>query len=380
MSRRLKILHVECGARLRGGARQVLYLAEGQKRRGHKPIILCYRHSAVCREARRRGLEVRPYPLWGLFWPLVGWYVFKAVKEKKPDIVHLQSRRGADTWGALGARLSHAKAIVISRRVDYRLYPFPWTWARFGWLCDHIIAVSENIKRVLLKAGVPEGKITVVRSSVDLSRFENLPSKEEVRMALGLPKEAKVVVSVGYLQPRKGQRFLIRAAPAILRDVPETLFLLVGDGPQRGKLAHLAQKLGVKGRVRLLGWREDVPKILAASDVLVHTALLEGIPGAAIEAGGVGLPVVAFRSGGAAEVVEHRRTGLLVEPRNVKGLAEAVVVLLANEEERGKMGEEARRRIKREFSAGRMVEENLAVYFEVLGNKGRGEGKWLTAR
>ena len=350
---------------MRGGARQVLYLAEGLERRGHKSVILCYRHSAIFREAKRRGLKVRGYPVWGLFWPLVGWYVFKAVREERPDIVHLHSRRGADTWGALGARLAHARAVVISRRVDYRLYPFPWTWARLRWLCDHIIAVSENIKRVLLKAGVPEERITVVRSATNLSRFEGLPTKEEARRRLGIPSEAKVVVSVGYLQPRKGQGFLIRAVPSILREVPEALFLIVGEGPLKERLSKLARKLGVGGRVKFLGWREDVPLILSASDLLVHTALLEGIPGVAMEAGAVGLPVVAFRAGGAPEVVVHRRTGLLVKPGDVSGLARAVALLLKDGGKREDMGKAARERVKQEFSAARMVEGNIEVYKKV---------------
>ena len=368
----LKVLHVECGAKLRGGPRQVLYLMEGLKRRGHESVLLCYEHSPMRREAERMGFRTLPCPAWCMVGPFLAAFVFLATRRERPDVVHLHSRRGADTWGALGARLAHARAVVLSRRVTYRIRPRFWARLRFRLLYDGVVAVSEAVRDALIRSGVPEGMVTVVRSALDLSRFERLPSRGEARRALGLPEGAPVCVTVGALERRKGQALLLKAAAMVRERVPDAVFLLVGDGPKAAELREEAERMGLSGSVRFLGWRDDVPRILSAADLLVHPALREGIPGAAMEAGAAGLPAVAFEVGGVPEVVEHGRTGLLVPPGDVEGLARAVVSLLTDGRRREEMGRAARERVEREFSAERMVEGNIEVYLKALARRGRG--------
>jgi glycosyltransferase involved in cell wall biosynthesis len=229
---------------------------------------------------------------------------------------------------------------------------------------DRFVCVSEDARPGFLRAGVPPAKLVVVRNGI--RHREPRRGRAAVRSGLGLGARDRVVLTVGRLAEQKGHRSLCRAVPAILERVPNARFLWAGDGPLEGELRALACRLGVDETVRFLGRRDDVPDLLGAADLFVLPSLFEGLPLAVLEAMAAGLPVVATRAGGTAEVVDDGVTGHLVPAGDVAALADAVADLLRHPARARAWGRAGRARFEREFHAGRMARETAEVYRGLL--------------
>jgi glycosyltransferase involved in cell wall biosynthesis len=152
---------------------------------------------------------------------------------------------------------------------------------------------------------------------------------------------------------------------------PEARFMVIGDGSLRQRLELQADKLGIGEQVNFAGWRSDVPQLMAAMDVFVMPSLFEGGPTTVLEAMAMGKPVVATRVGMVPEVVDDGRTGLVVDPGNARALADAVSLLLADDELRTSLGKRAREHAVHHFSIDLMVERYLAVFARAYGARRR---------
>jgi glycosyltransferase involved in cell wall biosynthesis len=359
----VKIVHLEAGANLYGGALQVLLLVEGLVRRGIDSVLVTAQGGEPEAEAQRRGLPVRSLPLSGEA-DLAFLLRFKRlVHEEGPDLVHLHSRRGADTLGAVAARWAGTRTL-LSRRVDN---PEPgWIVGPKYRLFHGVITISRAIQNVLVTQGVPAQKVRCVHSALDGDPFHNPCKREEVLPGLGVNPTEPVVAMAAQFIPRKGHEVLLAAIPHVLERHPSARFLLFGKGPLQGRIGQEIARLGLADHVLLPGFRGDLPRILPCLDLLVHPALREGLGIILLQASASGLPIVATEVGGIPEAVANGDTGLLVPPGNPRKLAEAVVQLLDDPDLRKSMGSRGKRKVAYEFSVDRMVEGNLAVYREVL--------------
>jgi glycosyltransferase involved in cell wall biosynthesis len=355
----MKVLHVECGMHLYGGARQVLYLLEGLRGGDVRSVLACAAGSAIAQEAGARGERVHTMPIGGDLDPLLWWRLYRLIRRERPDIVHLHSRRGADTQGAIAARLAGVRT-VLSRRVDHP--PGGVLLRRRYGLYDRVIAISEEIRRVLLAAGVDAGKVVCVPSAVDLRRFDHPVAHELLCAALGLPRDAVVIGVVAQLIERKGHRYLLRAMPAILRAVPDARVVCFGRGPLGAAIADEARALGIGDRVVQAGFRTDLERLLGALDLVVHPATAEGLGVGLLEAAAAGRPVVASAVGGIPEIVRDGETGLLVPPRDSDAIARAVLRVLGDDTLAQRLGEAARAYVAGHHSVAAMAAGNLAVY------------------
>lgn len=362
----LKVLHLECGRHWYGGPVQVFYLLRGLQERGHENLLLCPQGSAIAQQARQVGLRVQEMPYRGDLDLRLTLYTWRTVRAEQPDIVHLHSRRGADTWGALGARGGGARAVVLSRRVDNPLRRHPLNRLRFGPLCDKIVAISEAVRRVLLAAGIPAEKVVCVPSAVDPRPYDQPDRRAELRAEFGLPAEARLVGVIAQLIPRKGHRFLLLAIPAVLQQYPQTYFLFCGQGPEEARLRALVERWGLTEQVIFAGFRSDIPRLLAGLDVVVHPALREGLGVVLLQAMAARRPLVATNVGGIPEAVRHGENGLLVPPGDSVALGVALCELLADPDRARALGERGREIVETKFSPEAMVEGNLRVYRELL--------------
>ena len=172
--------------------------------------------------------------------------------------------------------------------------------------------------------------------------------------------DGRVVGNIARLAEQKGHRFLLEAAPAVLKRHPDVRFVIVGDGELRPELEGRSGVLG--DRVALLGSRDDVPDLLASFDVFAFPSLYEGLGLAVIEAQAAGVPVVATQVGGIRENVVDGETGFLVPVGDADALAERICFCLDHPEEARRVGEKARRRVRERYSEQRMVAETLALY------------------
>jgi len=154
--------------------------------------------------------------------------------------------------------------------------------------------------------------------------------------------------------------------PAILESFPNTVLVALGHGPLLSRLRHQARSLGIERNAMFVGFRNDMPHILRELDVLVHPAIMEGLGVAILQAMAAEVPVVATAAGGMPEAVQDGVNGILVPPRDVEALGDAVIRLLAAPELRRAMGAAGRRIVEERFSVDGMVEGVLSVYYDVL--------------
>jgi len=362
----MRVLHVETGRHIYGGPRQVLHLIAGLAKRGDRPVLLCQRGSAVA--AAAQSLPATVVAMRGAGGPATAWRVWRLVREHEIELVHLHSRRGADDFGALGARLAGA-GVVLSRRVDNR-QPRWLLWLKRP-LYDRVVAISRAIRRVLLADGMPRKRVHVVPSAIEPAGQE-AEGRHAIRQAFGLPAESEVVAMVAQMIERKGHRTLLAAMPRIVAHRPGVRFVLLGQGPLREELERLVAERGLGGQVVFGGFREDVRQLLAGVEVLAHPAEREGLGVALLEAAQAGVAIVAGRAGGIPEIVRDGQTGRLVEPGDAPGLAEAVIELLKDPAERRRLAEGAQARVAARFSVEAMVTGNRRVYERVLAERGSG--------
>jgi glycosyltransferase involved in cell wall biosynthesis len=358
----MHILHVETGKHLYGGALQVLYLIKGLKKQGCRGTLVCAKGSKIG-EAAAGFAPIHEIPMVGELDPRFVLRLRRIIRTEHPDIVHVHSRRGADLWGIMAARLTKTK-VVLTRRVDN---PEPRWVARTKYrLCDRVITISEGIRQVLLSEGVPAHKIDCVPSGVDSGKYNQPCETHWFGDEFGLKPDEKVIGVIGQLIPRKGHRYLIEAAPEILKHYPETRVLFFGQGPLRHDLQKLCERFHVADKVHLAGFRTDLDRILPCLDLVVHPATMEGLGVSLLQAAAAGVPIVATRVGGIPEIVHDGVNGYLVASNDTLQLAAAIIRLLRDPKRTLAMGLAGRQFVRAGFSVEKMVERNLSVYHQML--------------
>jgi glycosyltransferase involved in cell wall biosynthesis len=358
----MKVLHVEAGRHLYGGAKQVLYIVEGLARRGVENLLACPTdaHIASAASAHARVFEM---PMKGDVDIGLVFRLRRLIATECPDLVHIHSRRGADLWGGLAARLAGVPC-VLSRRVDNP--EARWVVAAKYRLYDHVITISDGIRDVLLAEGLAPDRVSCVRSAVDPAPYLIDYDKAGYRAQLGLPADTLLVGIVAQLIARKGHRHLLAALKDVLPHHPHLQVLVFGRGPLEAELRQAIVDPGLAGTVRLMGFVDNLPDILGCLDLLAHPADMEGLGVSLLQASAARVPIIASRAGGMPEAVRDGENGLLIPPGDVPALAAAMNRLLGDAALRTRMGEAGRALVLREFSTEAMCDGNLAIYRKVL--------------
>ncbi len=358
----MHILHIETGRHLFGGALQVRYLLQGLFEAGIRNTLVCPAGSEIskCGSAYGKTYETG---MKGELDPRFPLQLIGVIRALKPDLVHVHSRRGADVSGGLAALLTRTRA-VITRRVDNP--EASWTAQIKYGLYVKVIAISEAIRRVLISETIPSARVVCIPSGIDPNPYQRPCDPSWFQETFHLTPANRAVGVVAQLIPRKGHRFLLEAAPAILARFPEARFLFFGRGPLRGDLERRCHEKGITHAVRFEGFRKDMDRILPCLDLVVHPATMEGLGVSLLEAASSGRAIVASRAGGIPEVVQHGVNGLLVEPGNALELIEAVSRLLRDPGLAARLGTAGRRLVEDRFSVAAMVKGNIAVYGEIL--------------
>jgi len=245
--------------------------------------------------------------------------------------------------------------------------------ARFN---DRIIAVSESVRKDLIRQGMSPDKVVVIKNGIELERRQSLLARErgraekkELQIANG-----PVVGTITRFSKQKDVHTYLYALSNVVREYPDVRCLIVGDGEQRGELEHLSHRLALNGNVTFLGYREDARQILDLFDIFVLSSLWEGLPLVVLEAMAASKPVIATRVPGTAEAIVEGETGILVPLRDSMRLAESIKKLLADRELAQKMGKAGRGRVDKYFSVERMVDETERLYVDLMRSKGKNRG------
>jgi glycosyltransferase involved in cell wall biosynthesis len=249
---------------------------------------------------------------------------------------------------------------VATRRVDFHLRS---ALSRLKYSrADRVIAVSRAIAAILAEDGLPATRVRLV--------YEGVPDRPPQDGAdplrqLGVPRDALVVGNVAALTPHKDHATLLAALPEVFARVPQAQVLVFGEGELRPALEAQARALGLGERCRFVGFRSDLDSLVPRLDVFCLSSRWEGLGTSLLDAMAFGRPIVATAAGGIPEAVENGVNGRVVPVQDPKALAGALVELLLDAERRAALGRAGRERFVSRFTAGRMVEETLAVYHEV---------------
>ncbi|NOZ70099.1 MAG: glycosyltransferase family 4 protein [Deferribacteres bacterium] len=301
--------------------------------------------------------------------------LYRIFKKEKFDVVHTHTAK-AGFLGRIAAWLAGARRIVhtphghnfygyFGRAASRLLVILERLAAR---ITDRIIVLTESEKRDLINHKVAgAADILVIDSGVDIEACMQVdidPGKKRDELRAG--RDTALVGMIGRLEPVKGPEYLVRAARLVLDEYRRVKFMIVGEGSLRDRLETLCREARISDRFVFTGWREDIPEILSVLDIVVMPSLNEAVGRVLIEAGACGKPVVAANVGGIPDIVRDRQTGMLVPPGDEVSLSRAVVDLLGDSEKRQRMGEEARRWVRR-FSSARMAREFAGVYEGLTG-------------
>jgi len=252
----------------------------------------------------------------------------------------------------------------VSRRV---VSPEPAWIAGYKYrLYRAVIAISEGIRQVLMREGLPAEKVITVLSAVDTGVYRPGGDRLRLREAFGFPPESRVLAMVGQFIPKKGHRVLLQALEGLLPAYPDLRVLLFGTGHLWQRVRADVERRGWSARVRLPGFRDDLPHVLPALDLVVHPAFEEGLGVSLLQSAACGVPVVGSAIGGIPEVVRDGVNGRLVPAGDVLALQRAIRGVLDDLEGARAMGAEGRRIAEREFSVPAMVAGNLKVYRTLL--------------
>lgn len=286
-----------------------------------------------------------PAPIAGLIY---------AKKRRKPFIV---SYHGDGEWIS-GGLIRRTSVYFYSKYLLDKILSY----------ADVIISTSEYYISESRVLGKYRDKIVVVPNGINKGEFDIGYSKVECREKLGLPIDDEMILFLGGLAPHKGPDVLLKAMPKILKDIPNVKLVFVGDGGMKEELERLCKKMDVEKYVKFTGFVGDVFKkalYYKAADVFVLPSLLESFGNVNLEAMACSLPIVASKVGGVPAVVKDGENGLLVQPRDLEVLANAVIHLLDNEDVREKMGKDGRKKVE-EYSWEKVAEDMEKVYLSLI--------------
>jgi glycosyltransferase involved in cell wall biosynthesis len=364
----LRILLVIDELDLGGTEQQIVELVRCLPRTRYAPIVCCFRYGRKAAEIERLGtpvvhLKKRGRIDLGLVRDLV-----RLMRAERIDVVQT-FLIGANLWGRLAAFLARVPVVIASERnVDVWEEPLKRGLGRLllAMGTDRIIANAEAVRTYLIGRGAEPKRVVTIRNGVDLQRFASALDVTALRGSLGFAADDCVAAVVARLEPQKGHAVVIEAAARLRDRFPRLRYLFVGGGSAEGAVRAEVARRGLTDRIIFTGFRTDSADLLRAADLSILVSTKEGLSNTLLESLAAGLPVIASRVGGNAEVVSGD-VGVLVPPRDPDALTQALADLVADPLARARMGERGRERVRQEFSVGRMTAETAALYEELGG-------------
>ena len=386
----MKVVHVITRLVLGGAQENTLLTCEGLRRRGHDVTLITGPalgpEGDLIKRANATGVPLRLVD--ELRRAVTPWRDLKsycALKkllcEIRPQIVHTHSSKA----GIIGRRAAHAAGVPIIVHTIHGLPFFKCQSSAANWLyialerraaliSDRIFCVADAMTEGAVAAGIAErSKFQTVYSGMEVEPFlDDSISSQDAKKELGIPPDAPVVGKIARLFHLKGHEDFLAAAARISKRFPSARFLIVGSGILHDKLIHLALSLGIVEKVTFAGLvpPDRIPFMVKAMDVLVHASYREGLARTLVQALLSARPVVSYDLDGAPEVVLPGKTGFLVAPGDIQGLADSVVSLLSDPKLRQRYGEQGRSLFAKTFGHETMTTQIENAYFELARQKG----------
>jgi len=358
-----------------GGVSRWSYeVAKALSKKGENVVVFARRKTlGAFFNYRGRDFDLRP--MWGRGWtsfrPLyLAYYTLKIAFTYENPVIYALNWKLA-LAPALLRRLLPIKLVTVAHGREL-LRGMKWPGRALAAFAlrnsDVTVAVSRFTGLRAMELGVPPGRVAVIPNGVDTSRFRPGPPSERLVRRFNLEGK-RVILTLARLVERKGQDKVISALPEVLSSVPEAVYLIAGDGHYRRELERLASGLGVSEQVIFAGKvaEREIVDFYNLAELFVMPCRelpgedVEGFGITFLEAGACGKASIGGRSGGTSDAVEDGTTGILVDPGDVGGIAEAIVRLLREPDLRRRLGDNARRRVEGHFSWERTAEALLEL-------------------
>lgn len=386
----MRIAHVITRMILGGAQENTLLTCEGLRERYGDDVLLITGpalgpEGSLIERAQSRGVPVEIVPsLRRAIHPARDLSAYLALKkvlrEFAPQVVHTHSAKG----GILGRSAAHALRVpaIVHTVHGAPFYPYqsPVTRAFYmaceRWAaahCDALVSVAEAMTDLLVTADVaPPERFTTIYSGMEVEPFLHAADQRaRIRAELGYTGDQVVIGKIARLFELKGHDDVIEAARSVLSEAPQARFLFVGDGVLREKLELQIAAAGLADRFHFTGLvpPERIPELLGAMDIVVHTSLREGLARVLPQAMLAERPVVSYDIDGAREVVIDEQTGILLPPRDVVGLSQALIRLAQDKELRARLGGQGRALCAERFRHETMTDQIRALYERILSAK-----------
>jgi glycosyltransferase involved in cell wall biosynthesis len=357
----MRVLYVDLEREWRGGQSQAWLTLRGLRKCRHDVLLLAAQDSPLAKRSAAFAITVHSVPRFGLrAWAAAS--LRGLLAKNRFELLHLNEPHALTA--AWLAQAHKQVPLLLSRRIGFPLQKNLVSRARYRAV-ERFLANSKDVAQSLLKSGIAAERISIVNEGVEISSLPTPEERKSARQHWGLKENHFVFGCVSVFVPEKGQRHLIEALPIVRALYSEARLLLAGDGACRAELETLTKRMGQTEAVLFPGFVNNVAQVYAALDAFVFPSEFEGLGTALQAAMAVGLPCISTQRGALAEVVDNERTALVVEP-NGKEFAAAMLRLIRDKELRKKLGDAGRHEVEQRFSAGRMVENTIRVYEDVL--------------
>ncbi len=391
--KQLKILHIITRLIVGGAQENTLFTVEGLMKKGYKSVLATGPQSgsegSLLERAYKNNVDIKIIPhLVREINPVYDLIAYREItdliKNGGFDIVHTHSSK-AGVLGRISAKrcgipiIAHTIHGLAFHRFENPLLNLLYLsleryTARFT---SKIITVGDVMKDKAISAKIAKhDKIVTIYSGIEMDEFSKInEDSKSIRKKIGIPEDAFVIGKIARLVRLKGHNYILMCAKEIIKNFPNTYFLFVGGGYLKSSLEKKTQKQGIEKRFIWTGLvpPSEIPQLIGAMDILIHTSLREGLPRTIPQALACGKPVIAFDIDGACEVVKDGFTGYLVQAKDYNGLRIKIIELLKNPDLRRRIGQQGREFVRERFDIKTMVDSIEQEYIGLINDLKRGK-------
>ncbi|MGH7494856.1 MAG: GT4 family glycosyltransferase PelF [bacterium] len=370
MGKKIAALQLRSALGFFGAENVVLEIAKGMRHTRYRPIVGVLTGGrqesiALAEGAQQHGIEHVIFEGASPFDRRTIAQIRRFILTHNVGVVHPHGYK-ADVY-AWAATQNH-EAVRIATCHPWTETSYSMRARLYAWLdksllrrFDHVVAISQALKKEILHAHIPAHKVSVIPNGVDIERFKHQHDSTQARRRHNLPPGHVLIGAVGRLVPEKAFHLLIEAASQLRISCPRAFFIIAGDGPLRAALENEISRQGLSDRFRLLGVCPNIPEVLGMLDFFVLSSVSEGMPMVILEAMAAGKPVVATNVGEIPSILPHGECGLIAVP-SAAALSQAVLQLVQDPQTALRLARNAYERVRREYSSEKMAQAYAEVY------------------
>ncbi|MDD3877554.1 MAG: glycosyltransferase [Bacteroidales bacterium] len=363
----MKVLHLSSALTWRGGEQQISYLYQELQKKNIEQMVSCPVNSELFLRLKKQNVgNLFPYKKVSGMNINFALQLKRICKEFQPSIIHVHDSH-AHTAAFISSLLGNKTPIVLSRRVDFQVGKNFFSRLKYNHKnIVKIICVSDAIKKIMEEVISAKSKLITIHSGIDLGRFPHNSKTGRLYSLLGLKENTFIIGNTSAIASHKDYFTFTDTAALILEALPDVRFVIIGDGPLTTELKSYIESKNLGDKIFMLGFREDVPKLLPDFDVFFMSSKTEGLGTSILDAFACNVAVVSTNVGGIPELIEHQKTGLLSSVGDIHSLAKHIVSLHNNQLLKASIINNARQ-VLTNFSKELMAEKTLQVYKEFCG-------------